>query len=460
MRGLTGLPRRLLARWSGASVEHHQIVRGMLWVSIFVFAGKLVGATKEMVVAWRFGVGPEVDAYLFIFNLVQWPVGMWFAALTTVLVPLSTRLTRDGPAEADRFRGELLGATLWLGLLLMVLCWSGLKLLLVTSSTGLSPAASRAAEDMLSRMVWLAPLGLVVGLFSTWMLVGERHANTLLESVPSFFIAVAVLAFASAGGAALVWGTVLGFLCHALLLGSALARNGFVRPRLSWSSSHWPAFRSGFGIMFVGQIFVSLTSVIDQFWLASVGDGALSTLGYANRVIALVIGLAATAIGRAMPPVLARARVQGHARVHRIAGFWVRLIFGVGIVALALGWWLAPQVVRLLFERGAFTSANTLAVSDVLRCLLLQVPFYFASVALFYSLANADHYVRLAGIAVVLFAVKVLGNALLAPTFGVNGIALSTSAMYVVSAALYFVLFQRLAAAPLPRQTLAREAGP
>lgn len=38
----------------------------------------------------------------------------------------------------------------------------------------------------------------------------------------------------------------------------------------------------------------------------------------------------------------------------------------------------APWVVRLLFEREAFTAENTFAVSEVLRIRLLQLPFYFA----------------------------------------------------------------------------------
>ncbi|CBL44180.1 hypothetical protein HDN1F_05970 [gamma proteobacterium HdN1] len=36
--------------------QHRQIAVGFLWVSLFVFVGKLAGAAKEMVIAWRYGV--------------------------------------------------------------------------------------------------------------------------------------------------------------------------------------------------------------------------------------------------------------------------------------------------------------------------------------------------------------------------------------------------------------------
>ena len=76
-------------RISNVNPEHHAIVRGMVWVALFVFLGKLAGAAKEMVIAYRYGISDEVDAYLFIFNLISWPVSVWFSILTIVLVPLS-----------------------------------------------------------------------------------------------------------------------------------------------------------------------------------------------------------------------------------------------------------------------------------------------------------------------------------------------------------------------------------
>ena len=55
----------------------------MAWVALFVLLGSLVRAGKEMAIAYRYGVSAEVDAYLFVFNLVNWPVGVWFSVLTS-----------------------------------------------------------------------------------------------------------------------------------------------------------------------------------------------------------------------------------------------------------------------------------------------------------------------------------------------------------------------------------------
>jgi len=62
--------------------DHRAIFRGIAWVSLFVVLAKLVGAAKEMAVAYQYGVSANVDAYLFVFNFISWPVGVWFTVLT------------------------------------------------------------------------------------------------------------------------------------------------------------------------------------------------------------------------------------------------------------------------------------------------------------------------------------------------------------------------------------------
>ncbi len=108
----------------------------MAWVALFVFVGKLAGAAKEMAIAYRYGLSREVDAYLFVFNLVSWPIGVWFSILTVVLVPLAARMRQTDPSELPRFRSELLGFVILLGLALALAGWSGLPLCSIRRGQG------------------------------------------------------------------------------------------------------------------------------------------------------------------------------------------------------------------------------------------------------------------------------------------------------------------------------------
>jgi putative peptidoglycan lipid II flippase len=411
----------------------------MAWVALFVFLGKLAGAAKEMAIAYRYGVSAEVDAYLFVLNLVSWPVGVWSSVLTSVLVPLAARIQQDAAAaELARFRAELFGLAVLIGLTLAALVWLGLPSLLRARWTGLQATTVALASGMVPVLVFLMPLGVIVSLFSAWMLAAGRHANTLLEGVPALAIGLAVLMLPGGGTEPLVWGTLAGFAFHLTSLAMPLARHGEIEgPRFARQSPYWSPFWQGFGIMLAGQSLMSFIGIIDQFFAAHLGTGAIATLSYANRILALILGLGATAVGRATLPIFAKAQAKGEVvQASRLASHWVRLLLLLGVMALTVGWGLAPWAVRLLFERGAFTVEDTLAVSQVLRVGLLQVPFYFAALVLVSLLASQRQHKLIAIVASVNLITKLGANWAFVPLLGVSGIVAGTAFMYIVSFAL------------------------
>ena len=61
-----------------------EISLGMLAIGSFIFLSNVVGAFKEMTIAWRYGVSEIVDVYLFVFSLVLWPFGIWYSVISAV----------------------------------------------------------------------------------------------------------------------------------------------------------------------------------------------------------------------------------------------------------------------------------------------------------------------------------------------------------------------------------------
>jgi peptidoglycan biosynthesis protein MviN/MurJ (putative lipid II flippase) len=425
--------------------DHREIFKGMAWVSLFVVLAKLAGAAKEMAVAYRYGVSAEVDAYLFVFNFVNWPVGVWFAVLTVVLVPLSARIARDAPGEFPLFRAELFGHALLWGAALAVITGAGLYIMLYSPWSGLSPHTVSIAIGMAPAQALLAPLGILVSLFSAWTLAAGRHANSLLEGVPALVIITALVTLPAGGIEVLVWATVLGFLAHMLALGIPLARRAEIEaPRFTLASPYWRAFWQGFGILLAGQALMTLIGFIDLFFAARLGTGAVSVLGYANRILALLLGLGAMVASRAMLPVFSRAEAQVSAQRWRIVSGWARVLFLAGIAATLIGWQIAPWAVKILFERGAFTAHNSQGVTEVLRYGLTQLPFYFGGLVLVTYASSRRCYKLLFWPGVIGIAAKVGANLVLIPLLGVNGIAAGWACVYGLTALFFWVTLRRL----------------
>ena len=435
---------RIRRHLSNPDSQHRQIALGFLWVSMFVFVGKLAGAAKEMTIAWRYGVGPTVDAYVFVYNLVSWPVSVWFSILTVVLLPLVARLRSEAPGSLPRFRAELLGLTLLLGLALGLLAWLGLPALLRTGWLGLSGPALQQALHMAGGLALLAPLGTIISLFSAWLLAAGHHRNTLFEAIPALVLLFALLLSPGWLPEPLLWGTVAGFALHAAALGVPLLHRGQLQmPRLAQRSPAWQFFWASIGIMALGQVLASLTNLLDQFFAAGLDAGSLSTLSYANRILALILGLGATAISRATLPVFSRDVARGGANITALALRWSTWMLMLGLLALLLSWLLAPLMVRVLFERGAFTANDTHAVSGVLRYALFQVVFYFPGLVLVSALAAQRRHAWIALSGAINLVCKLPLAFLLTHQFGLYGLVSSTVLMYALSAALLFVFVKR-----------------
>lgn len=425
---------RFARRLRDAHPDHRAVARGMAWVALFVLLGSFARAAREVAIAYRYGVSAEVDAYLFVFNLVTWPVAVWFSVLTVVLVPLAAGIRRGARAELPLFRSELLGLTLVLGLALAFLNWLGLPLLLHASWTGLPDSTVSIGLNMVPALTLIAPVGVVISLFSAWMLAAGRHANTLLEGVPSIWIVIALLAFSKSGVEPLVWGTLAGFVFQLISLSMALGQKGEIEtPRFTRRSPQWTPFWQGFGFMLGGQALMSFIGIIDQFFAARLGTGAIAGLGYANRILTLVLAICATVISRATLPVFSHAQAQGQKELTSIAFYWARLLFVVGSIALIILWWAADWCVKVFFQRGAFTPDDVQVVAEILRFSSPQLPFYFAGLVMVSLLASQRKYRALLIIGALNFLVKVVFNISLVPYFGASGLMLATSAMYMFS---------------------------
>jgi peptidoglycan biosynthesis protein MviN/MurJ (putative lipid II flippase) len=128
----------------------------------------------------------------------------------------------------------------------------------------------------------------------------------------------------------------------------------------------------------------------------------------------------------------------------RVASRWALLMFALGVFAVIIGWWLAPWVVKLLFERGAFTAHNTQIVTEVFRYGLLQLPFYFGGLVMVSALASQGRYRTIAAIASSNLIVKVAANFIMLPWLGMKAILLATALMYMASMLLCWLAVRRM----------------
>src|SRR5690606_16787989 len=182
----------LLHRIKNMQKSHWRIAKGMAWVTLFVFIAKLVGAAKEMAIAYRYGVNEIVDSYVFAFSIVTWLPAVWHGVLEVVLVPLFVQLAQR---EKRVFFAELTGFTLFVGVVLTLLFVVRLPFVTPYIFTYDSGEVNDYATYFAIGLAPVAFAGMLVGTFFTRLLAEERHANTMMEMLPSLLVLMAVLAW-------------------------------------------------------------------------------------------------------------------------------------------------------------------------------------------------------------------------------------------------------------------------
>lgn len=435
-------------RLSGLHSDHRRIAQGAARVAFFLLLGKAAGAFKEMAVAYRYGVSSVVDAYQFTLTMASWLPITLVGALSVVLIPVLVRTRYEDSGTRARFLSELQAWTIVLGLILAIAIYFGWPYVLQVAGRGLPGDVQLMTSQLTLAFAPAALLTLMTGISAARLRAHERHINTLLDSVPAVAILIWVLASSVDDVGPLLWGTLVGYVIQsAWLLWLASKADGmWGRPIFSLQSGHWPDLVKAAGVMVLGQVAMSFVGPIDQYTAANLGANANATLGYAARLLSLVLGIGAASVGRAALPVLADIQGRGDAaHARKTALKWSVLMLLVGAAVTLIGWFLAPWGVALLFQRGAFTAENTMTVAHVLRWGLLQLPFYFGVLILVQLLASQNRYRIMAAIAIANFALKAIMNMVLAPVMGVAGIMLATSVMYALSYTCYVAVALRSA---------------
>ncbi len=178
----------------------------------------------------------------------------------------------------------------------------------------------------------------------------------------------------------------------------------------------------------LGNSTPQISAFIDTILATFLMTGSVSYLFYANRVFQLPLAIIAIATATVLFPTVSKALKNHQKEVayrHLNQAFWL-LIFLLGASMIG-GILLAEPIVWLLFERGKFTSAETLETVAVLRMYMIGLlPFGLAKLFSLFLYASHRH-LKAAKISVYSLITSVTLSLVLMHPMGASGLALAGS---------------------------------
>lgn len=366
-----------------------QVARAALTVGSLTLLSRLTGFARDMLMAAALGAGPVADAFFVSFKLANC-LRRLFAegAFGAGFVPLFTRtLADEGPPAAARFARAAAGLMLAVLLPMLLLAELLMPALVRVLATGFEPGGERYALAVdLSRVTfpYLALVSLAALAGSVLNGLGRFAAAAAAPVLLNLILIGALLLAAGTELTAvwaLAWGVSAAGLLQLLWLLASSARHGF--PLWPAMPGRDPRLRRLVGLLLpgiggagLGQIMVLVNS-----WFAShLPPGAVAHLFYADRLVQLPIGLIGVALGTALLPALSGAARAGDRAGERqvlqqalAAALLLTLPAAAGLLVLA------EPIIRVLFERGAFSAEATRATAAALQAMAIGLPPAIAS---------------------------------------------------------------------------------
>jgi putative peptidoglycan lipid II flippase len=193
------------------------------------------------------------------------------------------------------------------------------------------------------------------------------------------------------------------------------------------------SFFKSFSHAIIGNSTPQISAFLDTIIASFLVTGSISYLYYANRVFQLPLALFAIALSVGIFPKIAKLIKQDEIDIalsYFKNGFWL-LLFLLSFSTIG-GYILSEEIVKLLFQRGAFTAQDTITSAQVLQMYLIGLlPFGLAK--LFSLWLYASHRQKEAAkIALFSLTTNVLLYALFVKPLGVKGLALASSLAGVV----------------------------
>src|ERR1700676_1439035 len=376
------------------------MLRKILTVGGYTLLSRLTGFMRDIMLAAIIGAGPVADAFFVAFRLPNHFRAIFAeGAFNAAFIPAYARIrTQSGETAAKLFGDRIF--TLLLATQIVLLA---LALLFTPQAIDLlAPGFSRDPQQFalavgLTRITF--PYLLLITLVTLWggilnalnRFAAAAAASTLLNVSMMATLAVAWL-FPS-GGHAAAWGVLISGVLQAALVGGDAWRAGVMTSfhALTWDDDVRRFFKALVPAT-VGSAGTQLALFADTIIASFLATGALSALYYADRLNQLPIGVIGIAAGTVVLPEMARRISTGdekgaaHAQNRAIE---FTLLMAIPCVA---AFFVIPELImRALFMRGAFTTADAVAASLTLAAYAFGLlPFVLIRSAIASFFARGD----------------------------------------------------------------------
>jgi len=389
--------------------ETKTIARSAGSVGTAVFASRILGLVREQIFAIFFGAGFAYDAFVVAYripNLLRelFAEGALSSAFVTVFTDCKIK---KGTEATQKLANNVITTIL---IIVGIICAAGMYfssdiVSFITTAdyselTGKHELTSLMTSIMFPFLLLVSLSAVAMGILNT---LGKFFIPALSSSFFNLGSIVAGVTFALIAPkygfnpiVGMACGVVVGGILQIVIQLPLLIKAGFTyRPRLNFSD---PDLRRIMKLMVpavIGLAPLQITVLINTFFASGCEQGSLSWLTYAYRILWFPIGIVGVSLSVATLPVVSRHAANADMGKLKEAYVSSTILCIILAVPATLGLiFLSAPIIRVIFEHGNFTAADTARTAIALSLYAIGLLAFSAQkiiVPVFYALDKARY---------------------------------------------------------------------
>lgn len=408
-------------------------------------SGKVLGLIKVVILASIYGAGSIYDGYIIAYTLPTTLPQILTIIISTIFIPQFHKKDRTTKSSWGGLN-TILTLIVFISLSTTVILYTFSEHVVSFLAPGISKETNIIAIELF-RMMSISTF--LIGVSSFFISLSYARNKFFLASLDSLIINTLVITYCFIYGvksdiSSIVILIVIGFLLNFLILTYSNRDYLFRYIRLGLDYRHddfVSPLKKSLPII-IGYVGAITTSIVDQWFASYEQIGAISILAYASMLFLLPMEVFGKAV---MDTYFTRFSQLSNERDALLRSYHegMGLIFFI-LIPVSLFLLLSnTEIIRVIFERGEFSSSDTHLTSLVLSALslglVLRAVTYFN-----YRLLHAIEKSWLAiSVGLIGVVINIIFNYILAKHLGLVGIALATTISILSSVILSCVLLKK-----------------
>ena len=420
----------------------NKVLKATVGLMVVTMMSKVLGFFRETVLVAVYGTSITADAYIVAMNIPNVIFATIGAALGTTFIPLFFEIEKEsGKDKALKFANNIFNIVIVISIIISIFGWIFAEPLTRMFAIDFDGEKLKIATNFTKIIIFgIIPIGLM-NIITCWLQIKGNYIIPGIVGIPYNILIIASILLSANGNLKILGiGTLVGIIGQFVCIYPFAVKEEFkYKLYINLKDKYLKKMFILIIPVFIGVGVNQLNVVIDRSLASTLGDGIITVLNSANRLNSFITGILVVGIVSVVYPILSKISTDNDESIFintvtKCINIIILLIIPISIGAIIL----SEPVVRLVYERGQFSSDATTLTSIALKFYSIgMIGFGIREILnrIFYSMKDTKTPMINGAISMIM---NIVLNLILIKFMGYAGLAFATSISSLICVVLLF----------------------